>query len=100
MEAEITQLGEDDHQHQHQRYQLHNEAAAVAVDSYGAGGGGEDIRHYQPMHMQQQQYYQQQQHRKDPFADLDKTAYIIIFVAFIIGFFMGKTMQPVILKSL
>jgi len=32
------------------------------------------------------------------FEELDKTAYIIIFVAFILGFFMGKTMQPVILR--
>jgi hypothetical protein len=29
---------------------------------------------------------------------LDKAAYIVIFVAFILGFFMGKTMQPVILR--
>lgn len=35
---------------------------------------------------------------KDIFNDLDKTAYIVIFVAFILGFFMGKTMQPVILR--
>lgn len=34
----------------------------------------------------------------DLFNDLDKTAYIVIFVAFILGFFMGKTMQPVILR--
>ena len=37
--------------------------------------------------------------KKDLFADLDKTSYIIIFIAFILGFFMGKTMQPVILRS-
>lgn len=36
--------------------------------------------------------------KKDIFSDLDKTAYIIIFIAFILGFFMGKTMQPVILR--
>lgn len=34
----------------------------------------------------------------DLFGDLDKTTYIVIFVAFILGFFMGKTMQPVILR--
>jgi hypothetical protein len=38
------------------------------------------------------------QGKKDLFSDLDKTAYIVIFVAFILGFFMGKTMQPVILR--
>lgn len=36
--------------------------------------------------------------KPDPFASLDKTAYLIIFAAFILGFFMGKTMQPVILR--
>lgn len=47
-------------------------------------------------------YYQPQDiqdTKKDIFSDLDKTAYIIIFVAFILGFFMGKTMQPVILRQ-
>lgn len=34
----------------------------------------------------------------DFLANLDKTAYLIIFAAFILGFFMGKTMQPVILR--
>jgi hypothetical protein len=43
-------------------------------------------------------------HMNEPFkpndilASLDKVAYIVIFVAFILGFFMGKTMQPVILR--
>ena len=35
---------------------------------------------------------------QDFFGEIDKTTYIIIFVAFILGFFMGKTMQPVILR--
>jgi len=49
----------------------------------------------------QQQYYEpypQQAQKEDIFTNLDKTAYIIIFVSFILGFFMGKTMQPVILR--
>lgn len=36
--------------------------------------------------------------KPDIFANLDKTAYLIVFAAFILGFFMGKTMQPVILR--
>jgi len=36
--------------------------------------------------------------KEDFFASLDKTAYLVIFAAFILGFFMGKTMQPVILR--
>ena len=46
-----------------------------------------------------QQYYEPPHHQKDDiFSNLDKTAYVIIFVSFILGFFMGKTMQPVILR--
>jgi hypothetical protein len=61
---------------------------------------------YPPLQMPSQpQYYDYQapppqpEKKKDLFADLDKTSYIIIFIAFILGFFMGKTMQPVILRS-
>ena len=35
----------------------------------------------------------------DVFGNLDRTAYILIFVTFILGFFMGKTMQPVIIRQ-
>ena len=54
-----------------------------------------------------QQYYYPPQHmmlppqepqKSDMFTNLDKTAYLVIFAAFILGFFMGKTMQPVILR--
>ncbi len=54
-----------------------------------------------PNHMpqfQQQIYPFDEGNKKDVFASMDKTAYIVIFVAFILGFFMGKTMQPVILR--
>ena len=56
---------------------------------------------------EQQQYYYPPQHmilppqessKSDIFTNLDKTAYLVIFAAFILGFFMGKTMQPVILR--
>jgi len=59
---------------------------------------------------QQQQYYYPHPHmvlppqvsqetpKSDIFTNLDKTAYLVIFAAFILGFFMGKTMQPVILR--
>jgi hypothetical protein len=35
----------------------------------------------------------------DLFGNLDRTAYILIFVTFILGFFMGKTMQPLIIRQ-
>lgn len=38
--------------------------------------------------------------KKDIFAEIDKTTYIIAFAVFILGFFMGKTMQPVILRQM
>jgi hypothetical protein len=54
--------------------------------------------YYEPQ--PQFQYYEQppQVSKPDPFSNLDKTAYVVIFIAFILGFFMGKTMQPVILR--
>ena len=49
---------------------------------------------------QQQPMYQMNTKSRDILMDLDKSAYIIIFLAFILGFFMGKTMQPVILRPM
>ena len=37
--------------------------------------------------------------KTDLFADIDKKVWIFMLVALIIGFFMGKTMQPIILRS-
>jgi|TARA_B110000503_G_scaffold127855_1_gene198084 hypothetical protein len=61
----------------------------------------DDQYYYQSPPMQ----YMQQPHQmpsvnksSDFLASLDKSAYIVIFLAFILGFFMGKTMQPVILR--
>ena len=48
--------------------------------------------------IQPQQMYPVHDQTKDIFTGFDKTAYIIVFIAFILGFFMGKTMQPVILR--
>ena len=53
-----------------------------------------------PMMMMPPQMYQQQleQPRVDLFSQVDKTTWIVGFVVFLLGFFMGKTMQPVILR--
>ena len=38
--------------------------------------------------------------KKDFFADMDRTTYIMIFIAFVLGFFMGRGMiQPILFKS-
>ena len=50
------------------------------------------------MMMQPPPMMQPQMEKNDFLSNLDKNAYIIIFVSFILGFFMGKTMQPVILR--
>jgi len=55
----------------------------------------EPMYYYPPPPPPPQMQYQE---KIDIFSNLDKTAYIVIFVAFILGFFMGKTMQPVILR--
>ena len=59
--------------------------------------GNFDSSPHPPMFMAPPPHYPPIQGR-DFFGEMDKTTYIIIFVAFILGFFMGKTMQPVILK--
>ena len=50
------------------------------------------------MMMQPPLMMQPQMEKNDFLSNLDKNAYIIIFVSFILGFFMGKTMQQVILR--
>ena len=61
-----------------------------------------EMENNEPYYFPPPQTYYEPQHqipqKEDIFSNLDKTAYIIIFVSFILGFFMGKTMQPVILK--
>jgi hypothetical protein len=72
----------------------------------------EPIQDHMPTNMNGQEYYYHppqppyimtpepfSQKSTDIFASLDKVAYIVIFVAFILGFFMGKTLQPVILRT-
>jgi cell division protein FtsL len=58
-----------------------------------------------PMQQEQEQepvyYYQSPRIQKkvDIFSDMDKTMLIMLLAVFIIGFFMGKSMTPIILKS-
>jgi hypothetical protein len=69
----------------------------------------QEFQHQTPQYQQHQppQYQQQYEYAPPPaqtkkvdfFADIDKKAWIFILVALIIGFFMGKTMQPIILKT-
>ena len=59
---------------------------------------------YQSREQPQQAYYQvvqdQNQEKKTNygFPDFDKFTYVVIFIGFIIGFFMGKSGHPIILK--
>lgn len=59
---------------------------------------------YQP-DFQPRQFYQEPIAQPPPtkkpsiFDEIDKNVWIMIFIAFILGFFMGKTMQPVILRQ-
>jgi hypothetical protein len=39
-----------------------------------------------------------QNEKFDIFTNIDKSTWIIAFAVFLLGFFMGKTMQPVILR--
>ena len=64
----------------------------------------EEEYYFHPSEMsnyQQQPMYQpqpQQQESFDLFKNVDKSTWIIAFAVFLLGFFMGKTMQPVILR--
>ena len=42
--------------------------------------------------------YHQEKEGFDLFKNVDKSTWIIAFAVFLLGFFMGKTMQPVILR--
>ena len=52
-----------------------------------------------PQHQQHYVPTPQPPKKNDFFADIDKKAWIFILIALILGFFMGKTMQPIILRS-
>ena len=64
--------------------------------------------HQPSMHQEPQQPYymdyppppppQPQESAKFDFSNIDKSTWIIAFAVFLLGFFMGKTMQPVILR--
>jgi len=73
----------------------------------------DDDIEYEQQQQQHQQYYapppMMMMHPQPPpmpvdtkldFSNLDKNTYIVMFIAFIVGFFMGKTMQPVILRAM
>lgn len=49
-------------------------------------------------HPSEMQYPPPPEEKKDFFASIDKSTWIIAFAVFLLGFFMGKTMQPVILR--
>ena len=50
-----------------------------------------------PSEMTYPQQYQDSE-KNDIFSNIDKSTWIIAFAVFLLGFFMGKTMQPVILR--
>jgi hypothetical protein len=52
--------------------------------------------HQQAMLAQQQGYYEPE--KKDVWSSVDKTMIIAMFVALIVGFFLGSSRQPVFLK--
>jgi hypothetical protein len=58
-----------------------------------------DQQYYvQPSEMMYPQQQFQQYEKSDFLSNVDKSTWIIAFAVFLLGFFMGKTMQPVILK--
>jgi hypothetical protein len=54
--------------------------------------------YYHPSEMNYPPPPPQQTEKLDIFANVEKSTWIIAFAVFLLGFFMGKTMQPVILR--
>lgn len=52
----------------------------------------------QPPMIQPQMHTEPENNKFDLFDKVDKSTWIIAFAVFLLGFFMGKTMQPVILR--
>jgi hypothetical protein len=50
------------------------------------------------VHPSEMMYHNPQSEKADFLSNIDKSTWIIAFAVFLLGFFMGKTMQPVILK--
>jgi hypothetical protein len=74
------------------------------VDPLNNDNNDEPVQEEQPYYMD---YPMQPPHMSPPppqnekfdlFASVDKSTWIIAFAVFLLGFFMGKTMQPVILR--
>jgi hypothetical protein len=58
-----------------------------------------DQQYYNDYSMQVPQTFHPSHVEKPDFlANVDKSTWIIAFAVFLLGFFMGKTMQPVILR--
>jgi hypothetical protein len=59
----------------------------------------EEPYYFQPSEMMYPQHqFQPYPDRNDFFSGIDKNTWIVAFAVFLLGFFMGKTMQPVILR--
>jgi|TARA_B100002019_G_C21223468_1_gene576048 hypothetical protein len=54
--------------------------------------------YFHPSEMNYPQPPPPQNDKFDVFTNIDKSTWIIAFAVFLLGFFMGKTMQPVILR--
>ena len=50
------------------------------------------------VHPSEMMYHNPLPEKADFLSNIDKSTWIIAFAVFLLGFFMGKTMQPVILK--
>ena len=58
----------------------------------------EEEYYFHPSEYQHQQQQFQEKESFDLFKNVEKSTWIIAFAVFLLGFFMGKTMQPVILR--
>jgi len=69
-----------------------------SIDPLNNEKNEEDIQDDQPYYNDYSMQVPQQAEKPDFLASVDKSTWIIAFAVFLLGFFMGKTMQPVILR--
>ena len=77
------------------------EESGVEEDSTPIMYQQEQLTHEQPYYYNpSEQYYphHKESQKTDFLSNIEKTTWIIAFAVFLLGFFMGKTMQPVILR--
>lgn len=89
METDISRMGDSIYDHSPMENEYPSQQQQQQQQSFQA----------QPFQYEPIPVISQPAKKNDIFSDIDKKTWILILIAIILGFFMGKTMQPIILRS-